>query len=205
MTQPAPPAQQQTTTGQKTAILAGLLASTVPLVGLVAGFATTAGIPKVMARRLIEQAPSVPVLAQGPAAKLVAAAEPTFRAAYLLAAADRVRQAVAAGKTLEEALAAEQRHTLAHLNAQRNRAATAAAVDLAAVKHRSGLLGWKAVMDSRTSAECRSADGKNFSIFSPPVIGLPGSVHPHCRCRPVAAFEGAGLVGEQQLRKVATA
>lgn len=205
MTQPAPQPQQQPTTQQQTAVLAGLLASTMPLAALVAGFATVASIPKPTARRLIEQAPSRVLPAQGPAARLVAAGEPTYRAAYLLAAANRVRASMAAGKTLEEALAVEQRFTLAHLAAQDNRARAAAAVDKAAATHRSGLLGWKAVMDSRTSAECRAADRRNFSLLSPPAIGYPGSVHPNCRCRPVAAFANAPMVGEQVERKVAVA
>lgn len=205
MTQPAPQPQQQPTAQQQTAVLAGLLASTMPLAALVAGFATVASIPRPTARRLIEQAPSRVLPAQGPAARLVAAGEPTYRAAYLLAAARRVRASMAAGKTLEEALAVEQRFTLAHLAAQDNRARAAAAVDKAAATHRSGLLGWKAVMDSRTSAECRAANGRNFSLLSPPAIGYPGSVHVNCRCRPVTAFANAPMVGEQVERKVAVA
>jgi hypothetical protein len=81
------------------------------------------------------------------------------------------------------------------------------AADRAARRH--GLvLGWRAVMDARTSAECRRADGKNFSVASRPLIGWPGSVHPHCRCRPVAAFAGAGFVDDvvtQAERKAAVA
>lgn len=204
MTQPTQPQQQQAFRDQQIAVLAGLLASTIPVAGLIAGFATVAHIPRPMAMRLIEQTPTARTRTQGPAAQLVAAGESTYRAAYLLAAAGRVQEAVAAGKTLEEALAAEARNTDAHLAAQANRAKTAAAVDKAAARYRSGLLGWKAVMDSRTSAECRAANGKNFSITAPPAIGFPGAVHPHCRCRPVAAYAGAGMVGEPS-RKVAVA
>lgn len=200
MTQPAPPQapapQQQQSSALQIAVLAGLLASTVPLVGLAAGFATLTGLPKPAARRLLEQAPSRIALAgQGPAGRLIAAGEPTYRAAYLLNAAARVKAAMAGGKTLEEALAAEQRFTVAHLNAQANRATAAAAVDKAAAAHRSGLLGWKAVMDSRTSAECRANNGANFSIVAPPVEGYPGAVHPHCRCRAIAPFVNARVLG----------
>lgn len=198
--------QQQPSAQQQTAVLAGMLASTMPLAGLVAGFVTLTGLPSPVARRLIEQTPSHvgALTVRGPASRLVASAEPTYRAAYLLAAAGRVRTSMTAGMSVEEALAAEQRFTVAHLQAQANRARAAVAVDKAAAQHRSGLLGWKARMDSRTSAECRAADGRNFSVFAPPAIGLPGSVHPHCRCRPVAAFAGAPMVGEQT-RKVAVA
>lgn len=208
MTQPAPPAQQQT--NQRTAILAGLLASTAPLAAVAAGFAIVAGLTPAIASRLLTKAPATlrtPTDNLGPAARQVATAEPTYRAAYLLNAAERVKAAIAAGKTLDEALTDEERFTRQHLAAQANRAKAAAAVDHAAATHRSGLLGWKARMDSRTSAECADANGKNFSIFNPPLIGLPGSVHPHCRCVPVPAFAGAGLVDESSraTRKVAVA
>ena len=58
------------------------------------------------------------------------------------------------------------------------------------------LVGWKAVMDSRTSAECAAANGKNFPADRPPVIGWPGAVHPHCRCVPTKPYAGAGMVDE---------
>lgn len=196
MTQPAPP-PQQATTQQRTAALAALLATVLPLAALVAGFATLTGLPKPVALRLLEQTPArLAANITGPAARAVATAEPTYRAAYLLNAADRIRAAIASGRTAEEALAAEQRFTAAHTAAQANRAAAASAVDHVAARQRSLILGWRAVKDSRTTAECAAADGKNFDVLHPPAIGYPGMVHPHCRCRAVAAFAGAGMVGE---------
>lgn len=51
-------------------------------------------------------------------------------------------------------------------------------------KSRNIELGWYTVLDKRTSPECRAADGKNFDPLQPPTIGLPGTVHPRCRCLP---------------------
>lgn len=51
-------------------------------------------------------------------------------------------------------------------------------------KSRNIALGWYAVLDKKTSPECRAANGKNFDPLQPPAIGLPGTVHPRCRCVP---------------------
>lgn len=56
------------------------------------------------------------------------------------------------------------------------------------------ILGWKAQMDDRTTAECRAADGKNWILERPPKIGLPGTVHVHCRCQPVPPYPTRRLV-----------
>lgn len=50
------------------------------------------------------------------------------------------------------------------------------------------LLGWRAMMDDRTTAECRAANGRNFDPTRVPPIGYPGAVHPNCRCRAVRPF-----------------
>jgi hypothetical protein len=134
----------------------------------------------------------------------VRAATATYRAAYLINAAQRVQHRLDAGQGIGAALRAEKPNLLAHLHAQANRRRAADAVDQQARKHGT-LLGWRAVMDTRTSAECAAANGRNFDVFAPPAIGWPGAVHPHCRCRPVPAFAGAGLVGEQLARKTVAA
>lgn len=113
--------------------------------------------------------------------------EATYRAQYVLAASRRVQAAVAAGVPREEALAREQRYFQQHLDAVRNRRDAAAQVDKAAKRYGSNL-GWYAVLDNRTSKECREAHGRNFDITRIPAIGYPGSVHPHCRCRAGKAF-----------------
>jgi hypothetical protein len=64
-----------------------------------------------------------------------------------------------------------------------------------------GLLGWYSRNDDRTSAECLAAHGKNFDPNVIPPIGYPGSVHPHCRCRPGPAHKTNLLVGQSPVSK----
>lgn len=129
----------------------------------------------------------------GVALGIVAGWELSYRAAYLVHAAQRMQQAANRGADVAAAVAAETPFYRMHLHASVNRRDSAAKVDVLA-KRAGGLLGWKAVMDSRTSLECRLADGHNFRVSDPPVIGYPGAVHPHCRCKPVPPFAGADLV-----------
>lgn len=111
-----------------------------------------------------------------------AEAEPLYRAAYILAASRRVQDASAQGRSRDQALVDEQRWFNLHMEAQAKRRKAAAAVDRAARRH-GAILGWYAVLDNRTSPECREANGKNFNVAVRPAIGYPGSVHPHCRCK----------------------
>lgn len=108
--------------------------------------------------------------------------EPFFRAQYVLASAERLEVARKMGN-LPQAKKAEQRYFNQHVEAVANRKASAAAVDKARSRY-GDELGWYAILDSRTSPECKEANGKNFSASRIPPIGYPGSVHPHCRCRP---------------------
>lgn len=121
------------------------------------------------------------------------------RAAYLAVAARRMSTAARLGPAeRDRALDAERRYLTLHLAADAGRtiaaqrvAATARQVSRAAKRVSqpwSGLLGWYAVMDERTSAECRRANGRNFDPTKIPPIGLPGTVHPHCRCKPGPPF-----------------
>lgn len=196
--------QPQQSNAAAAAVLVPLLAAGVTTVGLAAGLATAAGVSVVVARAILSM-PGALELPQtvppGPASAAVKASERTYRALYLVSAARRVRAALDGGTNLTDAVRSELPNLKAHLAAQANRRQAALAVDKAAARH--GLvLGWKAVMDSRTSAECAAANGKNFEVTRRPAIGWPGAVHPHCRCRPVPAFAGAGMVSEQ-LRKAA--
>ena len=110
-------------------------------------------------------------------------AEGRYRAAYILTASRRVQQSLANGVSLDKTMRDEQRFFAQHIEAQANRRRSALMVDQAAAKF--GLeLGWYAKIDSRTSPECRAANGRNFSVTQVPVIGWPGAVHPFCRCRP---------------------
>lgn len=192
MTQPAP-AQQQQQQHDAAAALTALVGVTTAA-GLAAALSSLAGVPLLVATRLVAEAGPLPsVAALGPALRATVASERAYRAAYLVAASRRVQDRLDGGMSLRDALRAEAPTLRAHLAAQANRRRAALAVDKAAARH-GLLLGWRARMDSRTSAECRAADGHNFDVTRRPLIGWPGSVHPHCRCRPVAAFAGAAMV-----------
>lgn len=129
------------------------------------------------------------------------------RAQYVVAATKRIQAAVAEARAKgvpeDEAFAAaldqEQRYYELHLSAMQNRADAAARTDLAARKY-GKILGWLAKNDDRTSAECAAASGKNYYASHMPDIGLPGAVHPSCRCRPVAPWPGGKLLPSSGLR-----
>lgn len=112
------------------------------------------------------------------------------RASYLINAARRISRAwIAEGAptsltpAMDDALDREVRFARQHFEATYKREQAAAQVAEMAQQWGSIRLGWHAVMDRRTSAECRAANGRNFDPNRIPPIGLPGSVHPHCRCR----------------------
>lgn len=121
------------------------------------------------------------------------------RASYLAQAARRVSTSLLRGRDAAlSALDAERRYLEQHLraDAQRTVAANQVAAQARTLAREAkrdgstwnGLLGWHAVMDERTSAECRRANGRNFDPTRLPLIGYPGSVHPECRCRPGPPF-----------------
>lgn len=146
-----------------------------------------------------------PIAAPAPervAATRVATDEPMWRARYLYNAARRLERALADPGTLTpaeatpdrpageprtpdeavaRALEAERRFLDQHRAAAANRALVADEVDRAAAEY-GPLLGWHAVLDARTSEDCKAMHGRNFWAAYPPAIGLPGSVHPSCRC-----------------------
>lgn len=101
------------------------------------------------------------------------------RAQFLANAARRVSEA----DDLEQAVQREVQRFHYHQRASENRQMAATKVAQAQDRF-GGTVGWYAKMDSRTSAECRKANGTNFRADQIPAIGYPGSVHPHCRCRP---------------------
>jgi hypothetical protein len=132
------------------------------------------------------------------------------RAAYVVNAARRFGTAAVREKSnpgsIQRALQAEGRYLQQHLSAtkKRNEAATLTQAELnkrSLPKGANGLLGWNAVLDNRTSAECRRANGKNFYPLQPPAIGLPGAVHDHCRCRPGPPHPTNQMVGGPLPRK----
>jgi hypothetical protein len=123
------------------------------------------------------------------------------RAQYVIAAAKRTSTAAsdarAKGKpalaAVRDHLAKERRWYEQHQAAMWNRARAAGQTDMAAAEH-GPLLGWNTVIDKRTSAECKAADGWNFHAASMPDIGFPGAVHPGCRCFPSAPHPGGRLL-----------
>jgi len=113
------------------------------------------------------------------------------RAAYLVNAVRRLAPAVGSGDVgrIVRAERAEDRYFAAFLEAERRRGVAASAVALVASQYgidANGelLLGWQAVLDNRTSADCRWAHKRNFNALVAPRIGYPGTVHLECRCRP---------------------
>lgn len=118
----------------------------------------------------------------------------TRRASYLAQAARRVSTAAQRGPSeVLSALDKERRYLTQHLAADAGRTMAARAVAAQArsqarqAKNDSstwnGLLGWYTTLDTRTSPECRRANGRNFDPTHVPAIGFPGTVHPECRCR----------------------
>lgn len=223
MTQPAAPQQPTQTASQRDRqVIAGIAAV------LAAGAAASvagATIARLLAPLKIRPEASRGALAvatrvtgkgsrstaAGPAEKVTATGQNAYRAAYILAAARRIDAAVSAANgdpaaqraALAAALQTETRYAGQQLQAQDNRTASARAVDAVSRKHPGPLLGWKAVLDERTSPDCRAASGRNFSPTRPPAIGLPGAVHNACRCRAVAPFANAKLVDDIPAASVA--
>lgn len=109
------------------------------------------------------------------------------RAAYLIMAGRRLGTALVWERSqtgsVQRAIEKERGYLKAHLQAVQRRNEAAAAVAAAAQRH-GDELGWYAILDHHTSAECRRAHGSNFSADQPPKIGYPGTVHMWCRCKP---------------------
>jgi len=144
----------------------------------------------------------------GPAQEIEASLAPAWFATYLVAAASRLAEAERAdvawgipGNALRTAMESEERYFLLHLAAEERRMRAAALQDMASLLNvdrdrdaTKGLLGWRAVLDDRTTPECRYAHGRNFKADRMPEIGWPGAVHVHCRCSPGPAIPGAPLI-----------
>ena len=142
----------------------------------------------------------------GPAQRWAIRVNYLRRAQFFLAAARRVHAAIVAARSRDEpvlaairdALGSERRFMSQHVAACSQRVRAASAVDGMAAVH-GDLLGWRATLDDRTTAECAKASGKNFRADRPPVLSdgtaaFPGTVHSRCRCRPVAPFKGAAVL-----------
>lgn len=123
----------------------------------------------------------------GPAESFMQGTAVTRRTRYILAASKRLQ---AGGSTT-----AERALYRAHLVAEKGRLEGAREIDRAAERW-GPMLGWDSVRDGRTTRECRAAHGSNFSALRPPSIGWPGTLHGgNCRCRPVAPWPDADMLG----------
>lgn len=126
------------------------------------------------------------------------------QAAYLVNAARRITAEAKLdrpspqprGPLLNQALVKEAAYFRQHVDAVANRTQAAQQVaTMAKMQGKAGLLGWYSRNDSRTSAECLAAHGRNFDPNQIPAIGYPGAVHPHCRCKPGPAHQTNLMVG----------
>lgn len=118
-----------------------------------------------------------------------------LRAVYLINASRRLAPALTSNDSgrWAQATTIETRYRIAHEEAERKRNEAARQVAITASEYgvdarHELLLGWKAILDKRTSADCRWANGRNFNALVPPIIGYPGTVHLACRCKPVAPY-----------------
>lgn len=116
---------------------------------------------------------------------------PGYRAQFLINSAKRLANARSEGRRLDTAMAQERAWLAAHRAAQANRIKVAAHIDELA--QQSPWLEWRAVLDDRTTPDCRAMHGTIFTLDVPPAIGWPGAVHPRCRCSAVPF--GVGLFG----------
>lgn len=109
------------------------------------------------------------------------------RALFALNAAQRVAKAVIGGKGVKEAVGSERAFFEVHKQASKNHLESARRVDAIG----GPVASWRAVLDEKTTPECRAAHGKNFEVENPPKIGYPGTTHPHCRCTAGPPIDGA--------------
>ena len=131
----------------------------------------------------------VPRAPAGVASKQAQLAELYYRAAYILAASNRIARSVAHGSSLDEAVSAEKTYQAAHESARKARLLAAANVDVAAAQYgvptddgQAHWLGWYLGGAHSHTAACVHADGRNFRTDRRPVIGWPGTVHYGCKC-----------------------
>ncbi len=144
--------------------------------------------------------PDLGVTTVGDVAKAQLRQNYLWRATYILAAAERLRDA----KDVAHAETVEQGYFMRHLAAEERRLRAATLVDIAATLLNDrkeeqphpdvNLLSWRAVIDDKTTPECRWCNGRNFRADSIPMYGVPGSVHPRCRCTVGPPIPGAPLI-----------
>lgn len=126
-----------------------------------------------------------------------------FRAAYIVAASQRLDADLKKKLPLRQALAKEKPFQRAHEKARRNRQETATQIQQQS-KLWGPLLGWyRDPLSENSESECRDANGHNFYAAEGTIIGWPGSVHPHCHCKAGPPFPDGGMVNDHvRLHKV---
>lgn len=133
--------------------------------------------------KVLETMPPEPIEG-GAASQAISRLNDTRRAAFLILCFNRLAQAYDGGgaTALQEAARTELRYFNQHVEADGQRMQSANEIDRLAERY-GPVLGWYSRDDGKTTAECASANGKNFSALRPPSIGWPGIVHVNCRCK----------------------
>lgn len=124
-------------------------------------------------------------------AKQAAAEEPSMRARYIVNAAKRLTESLLEGEFID-GIQAEKRNLVAHVQAGKNRAKAAAALDKAfAEAGPEGKLRWTTHPErGDVTPDCEALNGRIFSRDNPiivetdegPMTARPGMMHPHCHC-----------------------
>lgn len=144
----------------------------------------------------------------GPAGRVVRAAEPAQRAAYVVNAAVRLQAGLETpGGGYSGAMRKERRYLILHRDAIRRRDRAAGLIDRAVARY-GPVLRWKARQDSRTTPGCLAMHGRTFDVRDPPVlyghIAWPGTSHAgRCRCVAVAAHGTGRERSGRKARRVA--
>lgn len=137
-------------------------------------------------RMMTAAAESLPRSGTGAAGRRTTQDAHLFRAWYLLNATRRIQTGMADGKTPDQVIRSERNYLRAHQRAQIRRAQAANQTDTAAeaslINTGRRMVVWRAVIDARTTRDCRMMNGKIFDPAVGTTIGLPGSAHPFCRC-----------------------
>jgi hypothetical protein len=209
--QQKPPPRRKPAEAQVIAAIIPVLLAAVSVAGITAALgalmaAAGIGLAALQATSALVLSMPLPVMeGTGPATRFAVRANALRRAQFFLAASQRVQAAIAHANAhglpvfpaVQSAIAAEQRWFGLHVAMGTKRMLASAAVDGMAETY-GNLLGWNAVLDARTTAGCRAANGSNFYADAPPVVegapAYPGSVHSLCRCFPGPPRRGAPVL-----------
>lgn len=201
--QSSPQSSPQQSDSDLIVAIAGLLIVGAGLAVTAGGIAKLAGLPTKAVTGALEACGGHPLPMSRPSSAQTAyaatkAANRMFRAAFVLNAARRISTGLKAGGDLKTLVGKEKHAWGLHRAATARRLLVAKNVDAAAQSYgqrtaQGTLLGWYATVDGRTDATCIAADQTNFYSERIPMIGLPGSVHMHCRCRPGPPHIGAKM------------